>query len=203
LLAFWQKAGDMRLEALRPCDLTGQQEALYGAITGGPRGPVHVTADGSLGGPFNAFLHNAAIGMPLYRVGAALRYDGLLAPAAREVAILVVAAAHGSELEWRAHAPVAEELGVTAEQIDAIRCGRPPVLEDEVQQAAADAARAILARHDLTDGEYDRVVQAIGVDGLIELTTLVGYYGVLASQLRLFRVPPPAGGVVSFPARNR
>ncbi len=37
-----------------------------------------------------------------------------------------------------------------------------------------------------------------GEAGLVELTTLVGYYGILATQLRLFRVPLPPGVAAVF-----
>ena len=157
--------------------------------------------DGSLGGPFNAFLHNPAIGSPLYRLGAALRYRGSLPPAARELAILVVAAAHRADLEWHAHAGIAAELGVPPEAIEAIRRGERPVLADETLQTATDVARAVVAGGELGDESYARAQAVLGEGRLVELTTLVGYYGILAVQLALFRVPPPPGAASSFPAR--
>ena len=35
-------------------------------------------------------------------------------------------------------------------------------------------------------------IAALGEEGLVELSTLVGYYATLALQLRIFRVPAPA-----------
>ena len=189
----------MRLKALRPPGFSSEQQALYDAINGGPRGPVHVQEDGSLGGPFNAFLHHPAVGSPLYALGAALRYRGSLPPALRELAILVVAAAHRAEIEWNAHAPVAAELGVPPEAIEAIRLGERPVLADEPLQTAVHVARAVVARDDLGDEAYARAEAALGASWLVELTTLVGYYGILAAQLGLFRVALPPGVAASFP----
>ena len=37
-----------------------------------------------------------------------------------------------------------------------------------------------------------------GEDGLVELTTLVGYYGMLATQVQLFRVHLPPGVAAVF-----
>jgi 4-carboxymuconolactone decarboxylase len=188
----------MRLHALTPEEMTPEQRALYDAINGGPRGPVHVTADGSLEGPFNAFIHHPTVGAPLQRVGATLRYDGSLPPLARELSILTVAAAHRSEFEWYGHSGIASSVGATPEQIEAIRRGERPELEDEAAQAAVDVARRLLDRGDIGDEQYAEAVALLGEPGLVELTTLVGYYGILATQLNLFRVPLPDGVAPAF-----
>ena len=52
-------------------------------------------------------------------------------------------------------------------------------------------ALLLAADGDLDDSAYDAAVDALGEDGLFELLTLVGYYGALALQLRVFRVPVP------------
>ena len=41
---------------------------------------------------------------------------------------------------------------------------------------------------DLSDDAWDAASTALGVDGVFELTALVGYYSTLALQLRVFRV---------------
>ena len=182
-----------RLPILRPADLSPEQRALYDAVNSGPRGPAHVLADGSMEGPFNAWLHHPAVGGPLQRVGAALRFEGVLPPAARELAILTVAAAHRAEFEWHAHAPIAAALGVDPARIEEVRRGVRPELADAVEQEAVEASRALLERGDLDDAEYERALRVLGAPGLVELTTLVGYYATLALQMHVFRVSPPDG----------
>ena len=183
----------MRLKALAPPDLTTEQRELYDLINGGPRGPVHVLDDGSLRGPFNAMLHNPTVGRPLQLVGAALRYEGVLTPRSRELAILTVARAYRAEFEWYAHAPIAANLGVPEDAIDAIRRGDQPELEDEVERTVVDLAQLVIDRGDLDDEAWSRATDVLTSEALVELTTLVGYYGILAMQMRLFRVPLPEG----------
>ena len=192
-----------RLAALVPDGLSAVQRALYDAILGGPRGPGFTGEDGHLVGPFNAMLHNPAIGSPLARLGEALRYEGLLPARGRELAILTVAAAYRSEFEWYAHAPIAEGLGIEAAVVAAIRSGRRPCLGDEAEQATVDVVRAVLGRADLDDAAYARAAALIGEPELVELTTLIGYYGILATQLRLFRVPLPPGVAAVFAGSAR
>jgi 4-carboxymuconolactone decarboxylase len=183
----------VRLKALTPNELSGEQRELYDLINGGPRGPVHVLADGSLQGPFNAMLHHPVVGKPLQQIGAALRYRGVLTPRARELAILTVAAAYRSEFEWHAHAPIAAELGVAPSVLETIRRGEEPRLDDELEEAVLEVTRTMLERRDLDDAAWERVSAVITAPEVVELTTLVGYYATLAVQMQYFRTPLPNG----------
>jgi hypothetical protein len=40
---------------------------------------------------------------------------------------------------------------------------------------------------------WDQIASSRGVDGLVELTATVGYYGMLACTLNAFEVTPEAG----------
>jgi 4-carboxymuconolactone decarboxylase len=143
-------------------------------------------------------LHHARLGTPLQQVGAVLRYEGLLTPRARELAILTVAAAHRAEFEWYAHAPIAADLGVDAAQIEAIRRGERPELDDPYEQAVVDLARTFVEHGDVDEEDYRRLSEHLSGPELVELTTLVGYYGILGTQMQLFRVPLPPDAEPAF-----
>jgi 4-carboxymuconolactone decarboxylase len=184
-----------RLRPLRPDELSEEQRRLYEVLTTGPRGAagagLEVRADASLGGPFNAMLHHPGVGTALQRLGGRLRFAGVLAPRCRELAILLVAAHHRSGYEWQAHAAIGQAEGLSAAQVEAVRVGGEPALDDEAERATVAAVRELLASGDLADASYRRTVDVLGETGVVELTTLVGYYGLLALQLRVFRVPLP------------
>jgi 4-carboxymuconolactone decarboxylase len=186
-----------RLARLRPDELSDGQQRLYDALTGGPRGApgsgMEIRVDGSLGGPFNAMLHHPGVGAALQELGAQLRFAAVLTGRCRELAVLLVAAHHRSGYEWQAHAAIAQREGLTAGHVEAIRTGGRPDLDDEVERVTVAATRELLATGDLTDVSYRRAVDALGDAGLVELTALVGYYGLLALQMRVFRVPLPPG----------
>ncbi len=182
-----------RLPALRPADLIATQHDVYSAITGGARGGVPTAPDGSLAGPFNAMLHAPWVGMELQELGAALRSRGRLPARARELAVLAVAAHHRSAFEWWAHARIAADAGVPDELVAAVQAGTAALPEDPVERAALVATRDLLRTGDLDDDAWDAAHAALGDGGLVELTTLVGYYELLARQLRVFRVPLPDG----------
>jgi 4-carboxymuconolactone decarboxylase len=192
----------MRLEQLTLDTLEPDQQELYDVIAGSRKGstlPGRVADEaGRFQGPFNAMLHYPEVGLPLQELGAMLRFRGLLPARPRELVILIVAASWESEFEWWAHVRIGMQIGVTDDEIDAIRTSAPLELDDPVEQAAVDVARAATTRGDLDQDEYVRAQDALGDRMLIEVLTLVGYYALLALQMRVHRVPLPEGVDHSF-----
>ncbi|MEV5957499.1 carboxymuconolactone decarboxylase family protein [Streptomyces sp. NPDC051987] len=180
-----------RLAGLLPGELDEQQSEVYRAITAGPRaaGPqafALVDEKGRLRGPFNALLLSPPVGLAVQAVGAAVRYESVLTDRVRELAVLVVAAHWGSAFEWAAHEAVGRTHGLTEPELDALRAGALPDLPDAAERAALLATAALTRTGALSDGEYAETVAAWGERGLFELTALVGYYALLALQLRVF-----------------
>ncbi|HLU53825.1 MAG TPA: carboxymuconolactone decarboxylase family protein [Pseudonocardia sp.] len=191
---------ERRLRPLRPDELDAEQRAVYDALTD-PPGRVRRAPDGSLEGPFDAMLRAPRSGAALQSVGAALRYRSALPERVRELATLQVAAHHRAQFEWFAHAPLAAAAGLPAALVEAVRTGGPVEPEDEAERAAAVAVAQLLTTGDVDDEAWAAVVGALGEAGAVELTTLVGYYSLLAMQMRVLRVPLPDGAEpVEFPA---
>ncbi len=189
-------ANGRRLTPLRPEDLDDGQRRVYEAITAGPRasGPRYFPlADdaGRLHGPFDAMLRSAPVGLALQELGSALRYGTQLPPRLRELVILTVAAAEDSAFERYAHEAIAKGVGLSDRELDAVRDGTELGSDDPGEGAALRAARMLVAEGDLDDETFDGLVAALGERGTFELATLVGYYKLLALQLRVFRVPLP------------
>ena len=187
----------MRLEQLTLDILEPDQRALYDAIAESRQGstlPGRIAdEEGRLQGPFNAMLHYPDIGYPAPGAG---RDAALPRPAPRsrrELVILVVAASWESEFEWWAHVRIGKQIGLTDDEIDAVRTGAPLALVDPIEQDALDVARATTIRGDLDHDEYTRAQDALGDKMLMEVITLVGYYALLALQMRVHRVPLPEG----------
>ena len=186
----------MRLEQLTKSELSAEQDALYdaliGGLLGGTRSAAVITDDeGYVQGPFTVMLHHPTVGHPVQELGAVLRFRGSLSDRARELVVLVVAAHWQSDFEWWAHERIGRNVGLTDEEISALRTGAPLSLADPVDQAAFDAARALVQRADLDDAEHARAHAALGAEQLVEVTAIVGYYAMLALQMRVFRITAP------------
>ena len=187
-----------RLTPLRPDELDVAQRELYDAIVDSPRGqgplrPMMIREDGSLCGPFDAFLRSPEPGLLLERLGMAMRQDVVISGAAREVTILVVGQAWGAEFEWWAHTMLAKREGVPEAVIDAIGHGRRPDFEDPAMGAAHDVAVELVHARKVEDTTLERAREALGERGLVEVVTLVGFYQMISGVLTAFEPPPPDG----------
>ena len=187
--------GDSRLDKLPVAGLDADQRALYDAITGGPRAGSRqfslVDAEGGLEGPFNAMLLQPALGHALQELGSAVRYRSTLTDRAREIAILLVAAVWDSAFETYAHEAVGRSIGLSGDELAALRERRVEAFTDDRERLLASTTLALATRDDLDEAEFVAAREGLGLPVLFELTTLVGYYATLALQLRTFRVGLP------------
>lgn len=145
--------------------------------------------DGGLVGPFNAFLYSPVIGDLLQQLGAAIRASPHLSRREQELAILVTAADADSAFELLAHEPLALAVGLEPELVRSLLSGREPEIEDPAEQTVWRTAVRLVEKGDLSDEEYEEVVGVLGPAKVVDLATLIGYYRLIALQLRLFRVP--------------
>jgi len=186
-----------RLHWYEPGELDEAQQTVADAIRGGPRGagPQAFPMDdpeGRFYGPFNAMIAEPRAGAAVEHLGAVLRYGTDLAPRAREIAILLVAASRQSEFEWYAHERVGRQVGLSEAEIAALRSGGEPAgLSPE--ESAVFAVASALAAGDLPDGVLAATESVLGTAAICDLVTLVGFYGLIALSLRVWRVPLPDG----------
>lgn len=187
---------ESRLPSLTPEELSDRQREVYEQIAGGRRtqGPqlFALTDDrGALTGPFNAFVHAPDIGAALGALGESIRYQGSLSDRIREIAILSVAAYHRSAFEWYAHERVARHIGLSDDEISAIRRLVPVELPSDAEVLAYEVCRVVLRDRDVPDALYGRAIDELGTAAVVELVMLVGYYQSLALLLSVFHVAAP------------
>lgn len=194
-----------RLPAHAPGSLTAQQQEVYDAIVGGRRGSPGtgsgglVRPDGSLAGPFNAYVHRPAVGGPVQRAGEAMRFDLTIDRRLAELAILVVAREWKAQFEWFAHARMALAAGLEADIVEAIRNGDEPPLRTEHDLVVyALASELVGPTHRIPDVLFERAVTLLGLDHVVEVVHLVGYYCLVSSVLNAFAVPLPDGEAAPF-----
>lgn len=181
--------GGVRQPALTPAELTSDQRELYDAITGGPRsgGAFALTDEaGALQGPFGGFLLAPSLGDAVQRLGAAVRYQSSLTDRVRELAILAVAGYHSSPFERYAHEAVGRAAGLTEQEMASAAVGDGERLADPVEAAALCITWAIL-QGDVADELWAQCVPPLDASVIYELIVLVGYYSMLAVQMRILR----------------
>ena len=171
--------------------LDPEQRAVYDSIAGGKRGVVQ--------GPLRVWLQSPALADRAQALGAFCRYDTLLEPRLSELAILVTGAVWRSGFEWAVHAPIARDAGLSAEVIEAIRCGEVPTFEKEDEAAVHAFARQLHETRAVDEAAYANVVALLGTQGAVELVGLLGYYTLISMTINVFEVPLPEDAENPFP----
>jgi 4-carboxymuconolactone decarboxylase len=188
-----------RVPPLEIGDMTAEQREFYDSYATGFRAAPEATfllvdGAGHLLGPPAIWIHSQPLGNTLQVFGGAIRYHLHFSRRAQEIAILMVAHDRNSAFERFAHEQAGRKSGLTQQDIDAIFSGEPPDLRTEEEQAVYEVTRGVLAAGTLDAQEYEKYAAVLSVPHLFELVTLIGYYLMLATQLAVFDIQPPAAG---------
>jgi 4-carboxymuconolactone decarboxylase len=175
--------------------MTPEQRRMADAIVAGPRG--------SLRGPFPVLIHSPLMGDIAQRLGAYVRFESVLPPRLRELAILLVARHWTAQYEWYAHRELALKAGLDPAIIDAIAMGREPTRLDGEERAIYDFASQLLNRREVGDAAFAAVRDRFGVQAVVDLIATLGYYGLVAMTLNVNRTALPPGAVPLAPLEPR
>jgi 4-carboxymuconolactone decarboxylase len=185
----------MRLPILSPAALGCEQNPLYEDMRNGIKshfeGFASVRSDGALLGPWNPWLHEPKFGKPVWELVKAMVANPCLAPAVREVAILVTGVHFRSAYELYAHVLLAEERGLSDEKLSTIVAGQRPTDLTRPESVAYDFASALVNGGVVPELTYRAAEKEFGAKGAAELSYLVGLYCMVSITLNTFDVPVP------------
>ncbi len=109
-----------------------------------------------------------------------------------ELAIIIAARHYSNSYEWSSHYPDALKAGLSADLIAAIADGRRPSPISDDEAAIYDFCTELNQHYSVSDPTYARVLAKFGEAGVVEATTLEGYYAYLALVMNVARTPTPA-----------
>ena len=137
-----------------------------------------------LGAPMNVFrmmAHAEGCFKPFMRVGASMLTRLKLDPKLRELALLHSVKLTGGDYEWVQHVPVAEGLGVSADQITALEAGRidEPCFSD-VERAVLRFTDEVVRDVRASDEALAAVRCHLSDREAVELILMSGFYTTLA-----------------------
>ncbi|WP_245883896.1 carboxymuconolactone decarboxylase family protein [Hartmannibacter diazotrophicus] len=166
------------------------QRRVYDAILSGPRGVVE--------GPLRLWLLSPGLAERAQELGAFCRYNTKLAPRLSELAILVTGAFWKAGFEWVAHCPAAISAGLSADIAEAIRKDEEPTFEQEDEAAVFALARELHQTRRLSDATYERAIRLLGLEAVVELVGILGYYTLVSMTINAFEIPAPSGAADPF-----
>ncbi len=145
---------------------------------------------GRISGPFAMLLHSPEIAGRAAHLGAYIRFNSILEPALRELAIITAAREFDCEYEWGAHERLARQEGVRDAAINTVasRGDLGSLTDDEA--LVVGYGRELLKDHRVSAATFEKAKNRFGEQGVTELTATMGYYGMLACALNAFEVEP-------------
>ncbi|MDG4810069.1 carboxymuconolactone decarboxylase family protein [Micromonospora sp. WMMD1120] len=123
---------------------------------------------------------------PFLRLGQAILTAQQLDPALRELAILRTAQLSGAEYEAVQHERIALQVGVTAEQVEAVRAGRIDGPEFTELQRSVLALTTEVVAGDVDDDTFDAV--SLPPRETMELILAIGFYLMLGRVMNAVQV---------------
>ncbi len=145
---------------------------------------------GRISGPFAMLLHSPEIAGRAAHLGAYIRFNSILEPAVRELAIITAAREFDCDYEWGAHERLARQEGVRDIAIEVVASrGDLASLSDE-EAIVVGYGRELFRDHRVSAATFDKAKAKFGEQGVTELTATMGYYGMLACALNAFEVEP-------------
>jgi len=184
-----------RIPLVTEAMMTPAQRQVHDAMVNGPRKSAPV-------GPLAIAMHRPELAQSMSALGLVLRFGSSFEPRIREFTILFTGRYWDCQFEWASHEAEARKAGLSDRSIETLRAGGSN-FDAADEQAIHDYGTELLTTHFASDATYRRVLAILGVAGVVELTALIGYYGLVALTLNAAEFEVPAGMTPPLPALNR
>ena len=162
-------------------DLNPAQERVVQGILG-RRG-------GRIPGPYRLSLHCPELTEIWHPLGEMLRLKSNYPLRLSEFAILITARAWDCDYVFNAHVPHALEGGLEQSVVDALVRGDRPIFSKADEETLYDYCTQLFTNHAIGENTYARALETFGTARLVELTALIGYYGMVAMTLLAHEMP--------------
>jgi len=106
----------------------------------------------------------------------------------RELVVLRVAALRQSEYEWRQHAVLARDVGISEAELSAVAEGPAAGVWEPLERAVLQATDELVRSATLTAAVWDVLRASLSTEQLMDLVFTVGAYDLLAMVFGAFEV---------------
>ena len=174
-----------RLPELDETTLRPEQQPIYDEIK---------RIRGRVRGPFAIWLRNAEL------AECALKLQDMFASRTKlerrlvQLMILVAARVVNAQYAWFIHEPHALNHGISADIVTAIREQRRPIFTRDDERVVYDITLELNTTHRLSEASFNRGMDILGEQQMVELVSGVGFYSMVAMTLNAFDVSVPGGG---------
>jgi 4-carboxymuconolactone decarboxylase len=147
----------------------------------------------TLTGPFAVLIHTPDIAEPTDKMVNYFRQNAKIGRRLVELVILLMVREATAQYAWSVHEPQALQYGLTQDAVDAIRARRRPDFKRDDERLVYDFVTELSAAKTVSPATFERAKAALGLDGVIEVVSLAGLYGMIGFVLNVFDIPPQPG----------
>jgi 4-carboxymuconolactone decarboxylase len=143
----------------------------------------------SLDGPFSVWMHAPEWAERVAHLGTLVRWEGTLELRTRTLAALVVGRHFQAQYVWGIQGVIGAERGIPRSTIDAIRDNRADGIPPQDLQII-DFTRQLVSANRVDEPLAQAVMERLGADQYVQLTTCIGYYAMLAMTVNGVELEP-------------
>jgi AhpD family alkylhydroperoxidase len=131
------------------------------------------------------FAHHPELTRAFHTLAGHALFGTTLSERQRELLVLRVAAVRTCEYEWAQHLVLAADVGITEDEIAAVREGTGL---DGAEQALLDAVGELLRDAQVSDATWSVLAAELDTQQLVDVVFTVGTYDALAMAMKSFGV---------------
>ena len=154
---------------------------------------AHAEGRSQLGEVYVRMFNSPSTAAKVGALGEHIRFHGLLPDDVRELAILRCSMRQGFGYEWSHHQRPAKLAGISQEVIDEVTAGKVPDSLPEASQAVLEAVDAVVAKRSIPADVQQRIVDAHGTAGVVDVVVLCGLYAIIGYMVTSFDIPLEEG----------
>ena len=160
----------------------------------------HAVADkvlkvyGDIRGPWTMLLHSPKLTEKMVPITPFIWNESIVERKLALVGILAYVRDLEAEYVWAAQVAMARKNGVSEEVITLLRADGDATKLSSPEREIVIYVRQLFRNHRVDQAVFDALKNKFGTQWLVELTAMVGYFGVVSGIANAFEVAPPAGG---------
>jgi 4-carboxymuconolactone decarboxylase len=137
-----------------------------------------------LSGPYNSMLRSPVMGDRLFMLLDYLRFNTSVPRRLNEFAILIQARLWTSQVEWRAHYPLALKAGLAQSVADDLAQAKRPAAMQPDEAAVYELCMDLSTKHEVSDAVFKRARAIFSDQQLVDLVAVTGTYVTAAMFLK-------------------
>lgn len=144
-------------------------------------------------GPYNVMLRSPVMAQRMVALLDYLRFNTSVPRKLNEFAILIQARLWTSQVEWKAHYPLALKAGLADAVALDLQAGRRPAAMQPDEAAVYDLCMELSTQHAISDKTFAEAKKYLNDQQVVDLVTLSGTYVTVAMLLATGEEPTPDG----------